>query len=192
LTGLEKAGGGGGSDPRVNELITRLSVLEKAGVSASDGSGEPSEAFEDLANRLAALEEQGPEAGDSTASSAEWKARLEDLERRLVDAENSGGGGGGNVKALLEQESNRWANTSRQTGDQIKEIRRQLQKLRDREDEEGGGASPDLAKAIGDSIGGALGKSGDLKTVRTLQTAMAFALAMVYPILIYLLFKMAG
>ena len=99
--------------------------------------------------------------------------------------------GGGNVKALLEQESNRWANTSRQTGDQIKEMRRQLQKLRDRDDEDGG-ASPDLAKAIGDSIGGALGKSGDLKTVRTLQTTMAFALAMLYPVVVYLLFKLAG
>ena len=46
---------------------------------------------------------------------------------------------------MLEQESNRWANTSRQTGDQIKEVRRQLQKLRDRDDRDGG-ASPDLAK----------------------------------------------
>ena len=84
------------------------------------------------------------------------------------------------------------SNWSRQTGDQIKELRRQLQKLKDRSGEEGAdGASPDLAKAIGNSIGDALGKSGDLKTVRTLQTAMAFALAMVYPIVIYLLFKLA-
>ena len=65
-----------------------------------------------------------------------------------------------------------------------------MQKLRDREDE-GGGASPDLAQAIGNSIGNALGKSGDLKTIRTLQTAMAFALALLYPIVVYVLFKLA-
>ena len=163
--------------------------MEKSVATGSEGSDETSETFEDLANRLAVLEERGPEEGGSTASSAEWKARLEDLERRLVEAGNSGGGG--NIKALLEQESNRWSSASRQTGDQIKEMRRQLQKLRDREDEGGGGAAPDLASAIGLSIGDALGKSGDLKTIRTLQTAMAFALAMVYPIVIYLLFTLA-
>ncbi len=185
---IERAGGGE-SDPRVTEIISRLSVLEKSGVPVSDGSGEAPEGFEDLVNRVAALEDRGPDDSGPAASSAELQARFKDMERRLGDAENSGGG---NIKALLEQETNRWSNWSRQTGDQIKELRRQLQKLKDRGGEEGAdGASPDLAKAIGNSIGDALGKSGDLKTVRTLQTAMAFALAMVYPIVIYLLFKLA-
>ena len=199
IKSMESAGGGG-SDPRVNEIVARLSVLEKSGVPGSDGSGAPpgafvstkkvTEGFEDLVSRVASLEERGPEGEGSTASSAELQARMEDMERRVGDAENSGGGG--NVKALLEQETNRWSNWSRQAGDQLKELRRQVQKLRDREDEGGGaGASPDLAQAIGNSIGNALGKSGDLKTIQTLQTAMAFALAMLYPIVVYVLFKLA-
>ena len=141
-------------------------------------------------SRVASLEERGPEGDGSAASSAELQARIEDIEQRVGDAQNSGGGE--NVRALLEQETNRWSNWSRQAGDQLKELRRQVQKLRDREDEGGGaGASPDLAQAIGNSIGDALGKSGDLKTIRTLQTAMAFALAMLYPVVIYVLFKLA-
>ena len=102
-------------------------------------------------------------------------------------AEGGGGGGdSGNFKALLDQETSRWSNAARQSTDQIKELRRQIQKLKDR----GGAAdeaSPDLAQAIGESIGDALGKSGELKTVRMILMSLVFALAALYSIGVYLL-----
>ncbi len=97
-----------------------------------------------------------------------------------------GGDGGGNFKALLDQETSRWSNASRQTADQIKEVRRQIQKLKDR----GGAAeepSPDLAQAIGESIGDALGKSGDMRTIKMVLMGLVFALTALYSIGAYFL-----
>ncbi len=64
-----------------------------------------SEVPAELAERIAALEQSGPDGGVGQAYQPELPARLDDLERRLSEAEQSGGGG--NVKALVEQETSR-------------------------------------------------------------------------------------
>ncbi len=79
----------GGSDPRVTEVISRLDLVQRE-LQDSISSGDPAK----LTERIADLEQAGANGGGAGAYQPELLARMEDVEKRLSQTEQSGGGGG--------------------------------------------------------------------------------------------------
>ena len=87
---------------------------------------------------------------------------------------------------MVEQETARWSTWARQTGDQVKELRRRVQKLND-----GGGGegslSQELIHGLGESISEGLSRNAgkDLKTIKSQMYFVFFTIGMIYTFGLY-------
>ena len=86
---------------------------------------------------------------------------------------------------MVEQETSRWSTWAGQTGDQVKELRRRVQKLS--EGGAGEGLSQELIRGLGESISEGLSRNAgkDLKTIKSQMYFVFFTIGMIYALGIY-------
>ena len=191
---IDQAAAGGGSsepDPRVDSLIARLESLESRPVSSGDGAS--ADAIGALTARLEELESAGP-AGSAASLGAELTARFEEIEGRLAGGTPGSPEDANRLEQLVQSESDRWSQWARNTLSEVGELRQQIEVLQ----QQGAAGAPgdtlpaQNLEALGAAISNSLSKS-DVKALRSQMYFVYFTIGMLWVFGLYFLFSnMAG
>jgi chromosome segregation ATPase len=205
MNSLEKIATGTGADPRVDEMIERLESLE---MSAADGAGGsdsrltevlarleiveqdvqqqvPGVDMDSLMGRLETLENQ-PHS-DAEETMAALRVRQQDMEERLTEVAQTAAKASAATGGITEEERNRLMQWSRETQEQIEELKEQLAQLREfgASGEDSGGVTLGAIQALGDRISEGLVRStggGEIKTIKNQMYFVYFTIGMIYAV----------
>jgi hypothetical protein len=205
LNSLEKMAANEGADPRVDEMIERLESLEMNAVDGAGGADSrltevlarlevveqdvqqqvPAVDMDSLMGRLETLENQ-PHS-DAEEIVAALRVRQQDMEERLTEVAQTASKASAAAGGMTEEERNRLMQWSRETQEQIEELKEQLAQLRDfgASGEGSGGVTLGAIQALGDRISEGLTRStggGELKTIKNQMYFVYFTIGMVYAV----------
>jgi chromosome segregation ATPase len=191
LDALETGGGNGaGSDTHMPELLSRLEALEQSGP-------QPSFEVDALSDRIATLENQRLSASADDGMTAALRARQQELEERLNQIAQEVASPKPAAGGMTEEERNRLMQWSRETQEQIEELKEQVVQLREfgAGGESSGAVTLGAIQTLGDRIAESLGRSsggGDMKQIKNQMYFVYFTIGMIYAVggfagLLYLL-----
>jgi hypothetical protein len=172
--------GAGGADSRLTEVLARLEVVEQ-----DVQQQVPAVDMDSLMGRLETLENQ-PHS-DAEEIVAALRVRQQDMEERLTEVAQTAAKASAAAGGMTEEERNRLMQWSRETQEQIEELKEQLAQLRDfgASGEGSGGVTLGAIQALGDRISEGLTRStggGELKTIKNQMYFVYFTIGMVYAV----------
>lgn len=167
------------SDPRISELVERVTWMETSGGSGSTVDLGP------LKLRLEALESR--EAPGMTEDEG-MRTRAQEILDRLDHLETQGAP---DASGALQKESERWSQWARSTLEEIGELRRQVEELEDRAPAAAGSPEGRLdaesLAALGSSISSGLSK-GEVRSLRQQMYFIYFAIGTLMALAVLFLF----